>query len=201
MKKWKTKYFNEILNGKNAFLGTRIKEILIPPSVTKICEKAFHSCLGLKKVDIPKNSNLQIIGKDAFSNTGINEIFIPPSVTKICINAFESCKLLKKVEIPTDSNLQIIEECAFAETNIEEIYLPKNMIELKDGCFNDTKKLTKILISPSNNQFIFKDDKYLLGKSNINNDKFDVFLFIRRDIEEISLPSNLLIIESFSFLN
>ena len=47
--------------------------------------------------------------------------------------------------------------------------------------------LTKIIISPSNGQFKFIDDKYLIGKSESNNDELDNLLFVRRNIKEISV--------------
>ena len=57
----------------------------------------------------------------------------------------------------------------------------------------------KFIISPLNDQFIFKDGKFLLGKSDSSNDEFDNLLFVRRDIEEFSIPSNIKIISPFAF--
>ena len=82
---------------------------------------------------------------------------------------------------------------------VEEIYFPASLKELKEEWCYDIENLTKITISPFNGQFIFKDGKYLLGKSNPNNDEFDVLLFASRDIEEISILSSITIISSFSF--
>ena len=75
------------------------------------------------------------------------------------------------------------------------------MRELREGWCHETSNLTKIIISPSNDQFTFKEDKYLLGKTDPNIDEFDKFLFLRRDIKEISIPSNIKIISSDSFYN
>ena len=52
-----------------AFRETNIKEIFIPPNVSKICEGVFSDCINLKKAEIPTNSNLQIIEKYAFEKT------------------------------------------------------------------------------------------------------------------------------------
>ena len=49
------------------------------------------------------------------------------------------------------------------------------------------KKLTKILISPLNDQFIFKDNKYLLGKTNSNSDEFDILLFASYEIDFLQI--------------
>ena len=98
-----------------------------------------------------------------------------------------------------ESAVSIIERYAFSFSEIEEIYFPKSLIELKVlGC-SDTEKLKRIIISPFNGQFIFKEDKYLIGKCNQNNAEFDKLLFVRRDIKEISIPPKIKIIGSYSF--
>ena len=51
---------------------------------------------------------------------------------------------------------------------IKEIHFPASLKELKQGWCPDTRNLTKITISPLNSQFIYKDDKYLLGKTDPN---------------------------------
>ena len=139
--------------------------------------------------------------RGASKGCSLHELLIPPSVTKICEHAFANCSDLRKVEIPTNSNLQTIEKCAFSNSNIEEIYFPKSLNELKKGWCYGIQNLTKITISPSNGQFIFKDDKYLLGKVDRANDEFDILLFARRDIEEISIPSNVTKICENAFLD
>ena len=59
------------------------------------------------------------------------------------------------------------------------------MIELKEGWCYGTDNLKKNIISPSNGQFKFVDDRYLITKSEPDNDEFDTLLFVRRDIKKI----------------
>ncbi|KAK8847259.1 hypothetical protein M9Y10_019845 [Tritrichomonas musculus] len=183
---------------KFAFCESNIKEISIPSTIKIISSYAFQYCTNLTKVEIPSNSNLQIIEKDAFYELSIKEISIPPEVSIIRSGAFYNCRNLTKVEIPPNSKLQTIESKAFARTKIKEIYFPTSLKELKEGWNCDITNLVKITISPSNGQFIMKDDKYLLGKSDPNKDEFDILLFVRRDIKEISIPSNIKIISSYA---
>ncbi|KAK8842998.1 hypothetical protein M9Y10_025185 [Tritrichomonas musculus] len=151
----------------------------------------------IKKFSIP--SNIKIISSYAFSRSNIETIFIPSKVTKICENAFYDCRNLTKVEIPTNSNLQTIGSNAFSGSKIEEIYFPASLRELKEEWCCETGNLKKIIISPSNDQFKFEDDRYLISKSDSNNDEFDTLLFVRRDIEKFSIPSNIKIISSDAF--
>ena len=55
------------------------------------------------------------------------------------------------------------------------------------------------IISPIHGHFTFKEDKYLLGKSEISKEEFDNLLFVRRDIKEIYIPSNITILSYYAF--
>ena len=156
------------------FVSRDIKEILISSNIEIISSYAFENCKNLTKIQFQPNSNLQTIKSKAFSLLNINEIFIPPKVSKIC-------------------------EDTFIFSLIKAIYFPEGLKELEKGWCSETCYLTKILISPYNDQFIFKDGKYLLGKSDKSNNEFDILLFASRDIEEISIPSNIKIISSNAF--
>ena len=198
---------NKLLLGKSCpdndefdvilFAARDIEEISIPSNIKIISSYAFEYCLYLNKVEIPPNSNLQIIGSFAFFNTQIEEIFIPPKVTKICKSAFDFCHFLTKVNIPRNSNLQTIETLAFLYIN--EIYFPAKLKELEDGWCRNVNKFCKIRISLLNNQFIFKNNKFLFGKSDPSNYKFDKFLLAVGDIEEISIPTSIKFISSCAF--
>ena len=52
--------------GKNAFKYTKINNIIIPKSVTQICESAFAFCEELRRIEIEQNSSLEAIGNEAF---------------------------------------------------------------------------------------------------------------------------------------
>lgn len=75
---------------------------------------------------------------------------------------------IKPVKFEENSAVRTIYGHKFVSLNIEEIYFPDSLIELKKGWCDGSNELTKIIISPSNGQFIFKDDSFLLGKSDPN---------------------------------
>ena len=106
---------------------------------------------------------------------------------------------INTINFAEDSAINTFYFGALSYSGLEEIYFPASLKKLKEGWCHWTKKLTKIIISPMNNQFIFKDNKLLLGKTCPDNDEFDVILFAARDIEEISIPSNIKIISSYAF--
>ena len=107
------------------------------------------------------------------------------SITDLGYSIFTPSQI-KIIKFEDDSSVSTIYGRAFSKSNIKEIYFPKSLNELREGWCYETRNLKKITISPSN-------------KSDINKDEFDILSFVRRDIEEISIPSNIKIIGSCSF--
>ena len=73
------------------------------------------------------------------------------------------------------------------------------MNELGEEWCRGLNNLKRIVVSPFNNKFKFKDDKYLVGKSDENAEEYDNLLFVRRDINEFFLPPNIKVIKSCAF--
>lgn len=86
-----------------AFSETLIKNIYIPPLVTKICEGAFYNCNLLQEVEFSMESQLQIIEKDAFSKTSIESISIPSSVSELKTGWCSNVPKLKTITIMSNN--------------------------------------------------------------------------------------------------
>lgn len=104
---------------------SKIKQITIPPHVKIIGESAFFD--SLEQVDVPLNSELQIIETLAFQYIRNNRIYIPSHVIQINAYAFMDIKSLQKVVIPENSELQYLGKSAFENTSIESIFIPSNI--------------------------------------------------------------------------
>lgn len=152
---------DKILLGKNVnesdefdvllFAFNDIEEINIPSNITKISKYALSSCKKLTKVEIPKDSKLEIIESYAFSNTKIERIFIPSNVSKIGEFAFFLCENLIEVDILENSKLKIIEENVFDRTSIKEFTIPLNVTKISEYAFAFCKKL-EIINIPENSK-------------------------------------------------
>lgn len=186
-----------------SFFCSQIKQISIPPSVTKIDEEAFKNCHWLHELIIPQNSKLKSIGALSFCENSFDQIFIPSNVTSIERCLFHVCKNLKKVEISNNSELKVIKVNAFYKTGIESISLPSSIIEFKDGWSFQIRYLKDIRIFPNNNVFNIKylNNSFIVKKSNLENNYFDVLLFARRNINEVIIPSYIKSISSYAFEN
>lgn len=90
--------------GAFGFADSKIETIILPNSLRRIGEDAFHKCSKLKKIVIP--DGVLEIGKSAFSFcTSLEEVVIPESVKQLADNAFFRCSSLERVWIPGGTEL------------------------------------------------------------------------------------------------
>ena len=107
----------------------------------------------------------------------------------------------KRISFPENSAVSTIYEYSFYLSGVETISIPASLIELKIGWCCYTDNLTNIIIPKSNNRFLYKDNKYLLSKSDQQNEDFDILLLARRDIKEALIPSSVKIISTCAFFS
>jgi hypothetical protein len=118
-----------------------LKSIVIPDTVTAICDSTFESCKNLETVQL--SSNLQLIGQYAFDNCyALKNITIPDTVTGIGDLAFGGAAITK-VTIP--SGLTELTG-AFATSRLEEITIPGNVKTIDERAFEDMSALKKVTI-------------------------------------------------------
>lgn len=127
--------------------------------------------------------------------------YLVTSISSLGFSISNSNSNIKTIKFEDGSAVRTFYKSAFAFSKVEEIHFPDSLTDLKEGWCCATSKLKRIIISESNDRFIYKDGKYLVGKSDNKSDDFDTLLFVRRDINEVSLPLNIKIIDSCSFYN
>ena len=80
---------NPLIRAKHLFLnGEEIKDLVIPESVTSICNRAFEGCTGLSSVTIP--NSVKAIGERAFYGCNLRSVTIGSGVQSIGSNAFNT---------------------------------------------------------------------------------------------------------------
>ena len=119
-----------------AFWGgqVRLSRITFPASLKYIGMDAFSEQWSMETVDIPDDSQLEIIGYGAFSYCGIYGIDLPSSVTKIMHYAFNQ-SLLGGITIPDNSALTFIGNSAFHTTSLSSITIPAGVTYIGDEAF------------------------------------------------------------------
>lgn len=174
---------------KSSFEESSIESIKIPSTVTTIGKNAFSKCYKLLNFNFDENSQLKQIGEYSFVFDSFEKIIIPPQVKEIVSNTFFASSNIKSVEFAPNSKLQRIFSNAFMGSSIDSLTLPSSAILKYNWCDNiENLKYIKIIDNETRN-ITYYDDKFILGKSNLNSDVFDVLLFARRDIEEADIPS------------
>lgn len=62
-----------------------------------------------------------------------------------------------------------------------------------------TKLLNMVKINPNNPRYSCIDEKYIIGKSSIENEEYDEFIFCARNTTVLNLPSFIKCIKSYAF--
>lgn len=192
------------LIGKAAFNNSRLKAIIIPKHVERIVAEAFCECFQLKKVEFSKNSELKIIENNAFQNTSIKSISIPDKVNGIGDFCFSNCYKLTTIYFSGRSELKSIGKQAFYASHypssLTTLSIPSCIEEFDVGWCDLLKQLNNITIHQRDNQnIIYYNDSFIIGKSELNSSNYNVLIFARRDIEEATIPSFIKHIAPFAF--
>ena len=87
---------------KMAFENAAIMQVVLPPSLQTIGERAFFRSSLLGEVMLPEQVNS--IGENAFSHTDIARLVVPATVKSIGDNAFAECKNLREIQILADGS-------------------------------------------------------------------------------------------------
>lgn len=90
---------------------------------------------------------------------------------------------------------------AFCDTAIESISIPSLLIDIEEGWCADTLKLNKFNVASNNHFFSVYDNKFLIKKSSLENDEFDILVCAVRDIVNAKIPDFIEVISSYAFQN
>ena len=105
---------NGVINiGNEAFGCCKLKNFVIPESVTKIGWGAFCACESLTSIIIP--DSVKIIGTKTFEEcTSLNKVILPKNLESIGHQAFSGCTNLKSLDVPEslkEIGLDAFENC------------------------------------------------------------------------------------------
>lgn len=119
-------------------------------------------------------------------------------ITSIKYNAFSNTTMMKSITFSNDSALTTIGDRAFESSSIESLEIPANLQKLGENWCKKTNYLNNITISPKNQNYIYFDDKMLIGKLDNTKPDYDNLIFVRRDCTDIRIPSFIKRISNYS---
>ncbi len=105
--------------GTGAFCRCQLDTLILPPNLEGLNILSFGYCTGLKYVVMP-NSLTEVCNNAFMSCTKLDDVKFSDKLTKIGHHAFADCTNLRNVDIPglvTD-----IEEYAFKDCNVQSVY-------------------------------------------------------------------------------
>ena len=120
-------------------------------------------------------------------------------ITKIKPNAFK-WKKINYLKFDENSEIDSFNEI-FDSTRIQKLEFPPKLKYLGGDFAFSVYGLEEIEISPKNENFIYYENKLLLGKSTISSVSFDELCYISEDIEEVIVPPQVKVIGSWIFYN
>ncbi|MGM9832747.1 MAG: leucine-rich repeat domain-containing protein [Candidatus Limisoma sp.] len=133
--------------GEQAFERNSLNSVIIPNSVTKICERAFCDCNDLTLVIIPES--VTMIGNFAFCDCrDLPSITIPNSVNVINVGTFSGCFKLKHVTLG-NSVTEIMYNAFHVCPALTDIVIPDSVIKIGLQAFINCESLTSIVIPDS----------------------------------------------------
>lgn len=137
-----------IVNGieESAFSGcTKLNNIILSTSITKIGDLAFRDCTDLTSIAIPKG--ITEIGEETFNNcTNLESIAIPDSVEFIDESAFKDCNNLKSVWA------SLFEYNKFKDSFNED----SNVISIQSNLYNREKYISDVIKVKADNVKCFE---------------------------------------------
>ncbi|KAK8835695.1 hypothetical protein M9Y10_042292 [Tritrichomonas musculus] len=182
------------------FARRDIETANIPSFIKRISPYAFNYCTQLQTVEFSENSSLQIIDDNAFSMSSLQKVDIPSNVAEIGQYSFNDCDSIEKVEFSIHSKLRTIHDFAFMDSSLKIITLPSSVCDFKKSWCKGASNLNNIKIIQNRSKNIcYYDNKFIIGKSDLKRDNFDVLYFARRDIRFAIIPSFVKKIASFAF--
>ena len=154
-----------------------------------------------------EDKTANIIG-NTISILSIKDIIIPRSIsinseeyiiTRISRCSFEKSYTINSIKFAENSKIRAIDEFAFCFSTITSITIPPSLVELNEGWCSSTPSLTCINVMENNPRYKKYDDKFIIGKTSIEQDNYDVLVFCNRDVEIAKIPNFIEIIGSYAF--
>ena len=124
----------------------QISEIRLHKDTTSVDQGAFKNLSSLRKVTIPRNSQLGKIGKGAFSGCENLESFsVPPTVTDISSSAFTGCVSMESFSFSPSNQMTTLPAGLFKGlTSLSEVTLPVGLTEVPADLFNGCTSLQAV---------------------------------------------------------
>lgn len=122
-----------------------VKQVILEEGITHIGDNAFGGS-GIFSVEVPPT--VQSIGRKAFAGCrNLTSVKLPYGLTSIGAGAFKDCHRLVKIDLP--ASLKSIEAKAFQNCSmLQSVFLSDRLLSVGDNVFRGCRSLDRILSLP-----------------------------------------------------
>lgn len=173
--------------------NTKIKQVILPETISVVNGYAFSSCVNLEKINLP--SNITYLGQHAFYYCKkLNSEFVLNGITNIYKYTFGYCEALESVVL--GENLTSIGEFAFTSCKkLESITIPKNVASIENHAFETCYLLTEINFNATNMNDLSSDKYENLVFEDVGRDGTGIKVTIGSNVKRI--PAYLFCVEDY----
>lgn len=164
-----------------AFKGAKVKNVVLPQSLTNIGRNAFRGCRKLESINIP--NNIGVIRENTFLNCqSLKKITLSKGIEKVGYDSFSGC------------------------TNLTEITFLSGTANIKNYAFDNCEKLEKVNVKNGLKKignYAFRNCKRLQSiKFGKKLERIGGYAFYNcHSLKSVHIPGNVDIIEDAAFCN
>ena len=125
--------------------GGEVADLVIPESVTDICDYAFYACYGIKSVKFP--STLRSIGESAFYGCSqIENLDFPSTLRTIGSSAFSGCSGISSPLVIPDGMVSMGARTFYSCAGLPSVVIPSSVKGIGYGAFYGCANLKAVHI-------------------------------------------------------
>lgn len=126
-----------------AFMGSAIKELTVPATLTEVGIEAFSWNWSMTKATF-EDGCIRVFDTMFHGNQNLDEVILSSTIKSIDPRALARCPNLTTVSLP--EGLEEIHEEAFIESGLTNILLPSTVTYIGKDAFKDCKGLTSVTV-------------------------------------------------------
>ena len=118
-----------------------LRRVVLPPTLTRVGERAFAGCGELKRLELP--AGVSLLGERCFEGCGLEHMELPAALEALPDYAFAQCRSLQRITLPP--GLKSLGRCGFYNCRaLEELTFPDSVAYTGESLFMNCASLSRL---------------------------------------------------------